>query len=346
MRILLALVSLTLSVQLASQSLVCPKDKRIHCHQTMQEEPIVIGGEGLRLVNELEFLSNSCDSSLVKIIYHLVDESEEISQTKASCEYRVTRLPLPGHVRFPTDTTVRGYMLSEVLDQSIFQQGIQPILHNDCFIEYRFSDQIVESYPVIRLFRNWVAKNLCTDKMDVGLQVIYLKDIPNQGFVVPLSNCEESSLRVDSFDLYLNSEKLDWSACFEPFDSIQNILNCASQYLINESDELELVLHYNVKSVMPDFKDLSVIQKHILGIQPIYDSCKFSAADVNSDGRINGMDLIAMMKVILGFRENKPTERIIELNGENKPTLLFTKSDFPVVDLNIKMTQTGELFIR
>lgn len=46
--------------------------------------------------------------------------------------------------------------------------------------------------------------------------------------------------------------------------------------------------------------DLVLIQRHILGIQPLSSPYKMIAADINDDGKINGLDLIQLRKLILG----------------------------------------------
>ena len=52
--------------------------------------------------------------------------------------------------------------------------------------------------------------------------------------------------------------------------------------------------------------DLIMIQRHILGQQPLDSPYKMIAADVNSDNRINGIDLVELRKLILGIYTELP----------------------------------------
>jgi hypothetical protein len=52
--------------------------------------------------------------------------------------------------------------------------------------------------------------------------------------------------------------------------------------------------------------DLVMIQRHILGIEPITSPYKLVAADVNDDQNINGLDLVELRKLILGIYSELP----------------------------------------
>lgn len=66
--------------------------------------------------------------------------------------------------------------------------------------------------------------------------------------------------------------------------------------------------------------DLLTIQRHILGQSPLRDSKRLIAADVNRDGRINGLDLINIQQLtfdrIQGFPNNKSWRFFDVISGE------------------------------
>lgn len=69
--------------------------------------------------------------------------------------------------------------------------------------------------------------------------------------------------------------------------------------------------------------DLLLIQKHILGLSPFDSPFKRVAADVNNDGRISSLDLVALRKVILGLEkefENNTSWRFTEWNNSSTPS--------------------------
>ncbi len=73
----------------------------------------------------------------------------------------------------------------------------------------------------------------------------------------------------------------------------------AGEYLITPT------LEADVTNGVSTF-DMVLIQKHILGIQPLDSPYKIIAADVNASGGISVFDLILIRKLILGINENFP----------------------------------------
>lgn len=52
--------------------------------------------------------------------------------------------------------------------------------------------------------------------------------------------------------------------------------------------------------------DLVLIQKHILGIEPLDSPWKIIAADANQDGKVTTFDIITLRKLILGITTELP----------------------------------------
>ncbi|HMQ05829.1 MAG TPA: HYR domain-containing protein [Saprospiraceae bacterium] len=71
--------------------------------------------------------------------------------------------------------------------------------------------------------------------------------------------------------------------------------------------------------------DLVMIQRHILGVQPIRSPYKQIAADINSDGRISVADIMELRRVILGHRDY----------FSNSQSWKFADASFDVTDPNI-----------
>lgn len=80
--------------------------------------------------------------------------------------------------------------------------------------------------------------------------------------------------------------------------------------------------------------DLIRIQRHILGIQTL-DRWQLIAADINNDGRVNGIDLVELRKLILGLYEtlpNSPSCRCFELNTDAEEVHIYDTNKDYIVD--------------
>ncbi len=99
--------------------------------------------------------------------------------------------------------------------------------------------------------------------------------------------------------------------------------------------------------------DLVLIQKHILGVQSLTSFKQLIAADANSDGEVNVVDLLEIKKVILGlsdkFPNNTPSVQFIFQNANN--IIRNLKYSIPYTDLkamtdipfNIEVVKTGDV---
>ncbi len=94
--------------------------------------------------------------------------------------------------------------------------------------------------------------------------------------------------------------------------------------------------------------DLSILQKHVLGLDVITDPMKLAAADTNSSGSTSALDLITLVKVILGFDQffpNAPTHIFYANDCSNCEVneYLINVNAGDEVQLNITATAVGDL---
>lgn len=73
--------------------------------------------------------------------------------------------------------------------------------------------------------------------------------------------------------------------------------------------------------------DLVLIQRHILGLSPLEQSCQWLAADINDDQRISGADIVYLRKLILGIDGELP-------NG-GRPWRFFADTNKSTTDLEV-----------
>lgn len=78
-----------------------------------------------------------------------------------------------------------------------------------------------------------------------------------------------------------------------------------STYNTIQSDSFQVLLEKNTAPLngITTF-DLVLIQKHILGVQPITDPWLKIAADINNNGKITSADIVELRKMVLGIQEN------------------------------------------
>lgn len=343
-RLILLFYGLSLFQFLSAQDLVCPPNKTQFCHDPIDDRPQIIDGSGLELVNEREFIGNTCQISRVMNTFRLVDAD---GGTVSSCTQELIIEPLESTVLFPKDTIVYGMNVSEVHYESVLTEGLFPLGTNDCNIRYTFDDVIVEAYPELYIFRHWEAYNFCTDETTIARQRILLLDLPNNSIATQVEDCGGRAINVDSIEIRINGELVDRSFCFSPFDNLHETLNCMADSLLQApSDTMTLTL----RDITNPLKGLGIldlidIRRHILGLKRFETECRVEAADVNRDGLINGIDLVETRKMILGIYTRWPDGNgpSIYVNGDQRDNLTFTREDFPLPSLNIMVVNRGNV---
>ena len=326
------------------QSITCPPDREVQCYESFISDPVISEADGLELTTSLEYFGNSCDTFDIKAKYSLSD-----SQEVASCFTTLTVLPFMEQILFPEDTTLSGVRLSEVLNQPLFTEQMFPRVIGECNIEFSFKDIVVESFPVLNVFRNWTATNLCTGTQTIVPQHIKLIDLPNQSIRTQVADCRGNKLIVDSLSISINGRAVDFENCIQPYDSLYQIVNCvAAENNISNQDELEITLH-NILDPLSQLStyDILVIQRHIIGFERFTDDCLLTAADVNRDGKVNGIDLVELRKFILGIYSEWPAaygyKPLFIVNDVERTNLRFNTDDFPLEDLRIVLSKQGDV---
>jgi len=336
-RLSLIVCSLLLCSLSIAQQLICPPNETRNCYDDLDAQPQVIDGAGYNLLSSREFTGSNCNVSSAINTYKLIDL--ETGETVASCEQKIIVKPFSQTVLFPRDTIVSGYTLSEVLNETVLTDGIFPSGTNDCSIIYSYEDVPVEAYPLMYVFRHWTALSWCSGETYSYRQQIVLRDMPNNSIATQVSDCANEEITIDSIEIFYNDDIIDWSYCFVPFTDLHDVLNCvADSLLIEDEDRLSLRLGDITNPYLGiSSKDLIDIQRHILGLKRFESDCRLSAADVNRDGQINGIDLVETRKLILGIYTSWPYGSGPEyyVNGEKRNDLSFKKEDFPLSSLEI-----------
>jgi len=328
------------------QELTCPSNIEVACYEQDYGEPIYNIDEAYKLQKSLEYFTTLCDTSLIKIQYNLLDTIN--FESVSSCEQLVKILPFDEPINFPADTIYYDMHLSEVPSQGIYNEVNFPEITDACRLNITYEDLPIEFYPRLILFRHWVVTNLCTEEISEAMQRIEMRDLPNNSIQIPFTDCTNSEVLVDSFDLLLNGNKLNYLNCFEPFDGLQNLVNCvAESNSMNSNDTLEIVLHYDYDPIDKlSLEDIIAVMRHIIGFEKIEDPCKLNAADANRDGEVNGFDLVELRKYILGVYGEwpYPSPAVYYLNGQEKTQISFGGNDFPLSELKIEFPYTGSVY--
>ena len=76
--------------------------------------------------------------------------------------------------------------------------------------------------------------------------------------------------------------------------------------------------------------DLVIIQRHILGIQPITSSYQLIAADANNDGKVTVMDMTEIRRVIMGITNGYPNNTSWRFPIENQ--VISADKPFPYIE--------------
>ncbi len=327
---------------LSAQQLVCPPDVSKACHDITFDLPDVMDGSGLELITQKEFSGNSCEDRTITVTYILID-AEALEQ--AQCQYIVTVKPYNEFTLFPRDTILSGVAISEVLNKSVYTDGMFPSGTNECNIFFSFEDILVEQFPNAFVVRNWSAENACDNTTALATQTIRLTNLPHNSIATQVNECGGKEILVDKIEFYYNGLLVQQGECFAPFDSLHQTLNClADSLLMQDDDMIELRLtditdpYIGISTI-----DIIDIQRHILGLKRFEEPCRLSAGDVNRDGRINGLDLVELKRLILGLYTEWPFGDGPELyvNGELRENLSFRKEDFPLTQLEITVVNQG-----
>jgi hypothetical protein len=95
------------------------------------------------------------------------------------------------------------------------------------------------------------------------------------------------------------------------FEAANHVATASTGYYLHKKLQQGRSYHLKVEKHFPLMQgvntlDIIVLQKHLLGKQPIKTIDQFIAADINHDGVINVMDMISLRKAILGMIDEFP----------------------------------------
>jgi len=343
-RLALFFYGLSLFQFLSAQELICPANVTKTCYNSLDDKPQIIDGAGLILDSSREFRGSTCSVYHATNTYRLINPVTD--SVVSTCTQKIIITPLEEAIVFPRDTTVSGYRVAEIYNESVLLEGMFPFGDNDCNIRYTFNDVLVESFPLMYIFRHWEAYNWCTEETTKKRQRIVLDNIPNGSISTTVYDCPGELINIDSIEIYHQGRLVtDQSYCFDPFRPLYQLLNClADSLLVDDNDDFVLELS-NISNPLRGvgIKDRVDIRRHILGLKRFKDACRLSAADVNKDGKINGIDLVEITKLFLGVYTEWPAGGGPELyiNGEPTDDLILKKTDFPLDKLEITVVNQG-----
>lgn len=327
-----------------AQQVTCPPDLSVACYEMEFGKPELTNAEDFKLVKEVEYRTQLCDTSQIIIVYKLVDASTEIV---SSCSQIISILPFDQRINFPNDTVYYDTHLSEIPTEDIYNELNYPEILDACQVEITYEDLPVQFYPKIILHRYWKVYDRCADKLFESRQKIELRNLPNNSIQMPTTDCANNPVLIDSFLIQINGNPQEYLSCFKPFDKLENLINC----LIDDQDldsnlVVELVLYYDNDPINQlSLSDMISIHRHILGLERLEDPCLLAAADANRDGKVNGIDIIELRKLYLGVYTSWPHLSVpfYYVNDQFQEKLTFKSNEFPLNDLKIKIPIVGSV---
>ena len=163
--------------------------------------------------------------------------------------------------------------------------------------------------------------------------------------------CYGQNLQAEISGISTDQEQfnIDASACANDQDLLA-YLNCiAENNTIDDQSSFILELEApqnNINGVST--LDMVIIQRHILGIQPLPNTSAMLAADVTLDSVVSAFDLLILRRSILGIDNSFPVAKDWMFyresqNAQLSNELYFTKSEFPLETLDIKAVKLGDV---
>lgn len=172
-----------------------------------------------------------------------------------------------------------------------------------------------------------------------------MTDIPEGSTLTNISDCNGTEIFVKDLVISLNDEVIDVQSCSPFYDSLHHRMNCLAENLLVLDTDVLSISSSELSDPLLGLKldDLINIQRHILGIKRFEDDCSMYAADINRDGRISGADLVELRKMFVGIYAEWPfgNGTFYTVNGEERNSIEFRKSDFPLDRLDIIVSNKG-----
>jgi hypothetical protein len=366
MKNLLIAAFLIFTYNMVAQSIECPADQLVHLFDLDESyssygTPTFSGPDTYDIIQSVTVIDNSCQGAFgieTTLSYQLVNTTTQV--TEASCDQviRIQR-PLSSEFTFPVDYSVAEATLEELAPNITGDVEPAQFLNGNSTFASSYSDQIINQTNGVKILRTWILLDWCNAQTIEQTQIVEASFLISFGSgPLSISTCD-SNKTTEADNVLITTDApnftIDYGTCANTSDNITEFVNCvaanndiptASSFIVEivkDGDDL------NGVSTL----DLVLTQRHILGQQPLNDDCKVLAADVNNDNRVSAIDLLESRKLILGIYSTLPqsnswrfynagytTQSQIFINDGD---FRFDKSEFPLIDLDVKAVKVGDV---
>jgi|GEM_PF-965427 len=351
----------------AQVSIQCPADVTVHAFDLDSNfesygNPIVTSVGTSETDKAITVIDNNCNGQTVTINY---TATENGTGNTAFCIQTISvTTPSLEDIQWPLDSYTLLTGTVEDLDPDNMTARPEPyeILKGatGSTIITAYEDLVISNgnQSPYKIVRTWTGLDWCTAETSTFSQVLKIDNLQGGVFgvlEVPTGNGTNTTVSEVNVTTDQPGFTLDLSNCTLDNDLLA-YLNCVAENNAIESGSnfiLDLVNnndHLNGVSTL----DMVLIQRHILGIQPLSSECNKLAADLTSDGRITAVDILTMRKLILGVIPELPfTSSWIFVNLYQESStpvtvideldLKFPKYLFPLTELDIKAIKVGDV---
>ena len=342
-----------------SQSIIieCPEDQLVHLFDlddsfTSYGSPQVNSPENYQVDNTITIIDGGCER-YATLRYTATSETG----LTAWCEQRITiDLPTLGDVTFPADFLELTGVSNDTEPEVAGYPEPYEFLNGDSNIFATYDDLVLPNSTGVKVLRTWTLLDWCTGASSTHRQVITIDNLlDGEPRLFNATTCAGAPIGVSYIAVSTTQAgfTVDQSACTFN-NSLADYLNClAENNDINSGESFIVELSNENEDYLNGVSTLDIVfsQRHILGVQPIFDFCSLSAADVNGDERISALDVLLMRKLILGIDSEFAipswlffNDSVLDDNASPRDKdLEFEKSEFPLQDINILAVKVGDL---
>jgi len=233
--------------------------------------------------------------------------------------------------------------------------GTPNLYESTVSIFFSYFDEI-ENLPdgSITVLRTWTVFDWCSGSTRQHIQTIKILNP-----VTPTTNpaivftCEGEEVTISDIKITTDDPEVtvDASECKIENNDIVSFINCVIErnpikgghkYAVDVVKSSNAFDYLNGVSTL----DLVLIQRHILQIASLDNSCKIAAADVSNEGRLTVVDLVELRRLILGTYAtlpNAPSWKFMHFVDGELVDLEFDKDLFPLQDLEIRAIKIGDV---
>jgi len=346
MRYLITLFLASCLFKVSTAQIDCPPDKEIACYEVDGLlDKVVIEEDKFELIPEILTRESGCSNNIATLAYFLYDVVAEKKETTAACLQTVVIKAFdPSEVVWPpAEVSVNNIDDLPSLDQLI--TGLSPALDNACSFIYTYDDTYLNNAKPRKVIRRWTALDWCMATTYTYDQILIENRTTVNGLYIDVTNCGGRNLALDNIEIRINGVVADDNRC--DYITFLGVLNCVvDNNMVDSDDDISISIVSEKNPLLGvNTIDLVRIQRHILGIETFVSPCSLWAADVNSDGQINGLDLVELLKLILGIYTELPQGHpvLYSLDGSPATQHNFKGSDFPLSRLQLIQVNKGNV---